>query len=141
MKFGVMLGDVVRSLFRRPVTRQYPFERQEAPDHLRGKLFWNPEQCTGCALCVKDCPADAIELITIDKASKRFVLRYHMDRCTFCGQCVQSCRFKCIQMSDDHWELAAINKEPFTVYYGNEADVDSFVGKLAKADAQEPVAA
>lgn len=141
MKFGMMFGDVVRSLFRRPITRQYPFERQDTPEQLRGKLFYNPSECTGCMLCVKDCPAEAIELITIDKANKRFVMRYHMDRCTYCAQCVQSCRFKCIQMSDDQWELAAINKEPFTVYYGNEADVESFVAKFAKSDAQEPVPA
>jgi len=141
MKFGMMFGDVARSLFRRPITRQYPFERQAAPTQLRGKLTYNPEGCTGCMLCVKDCTADALELITIDKANKRFVMRYHLDRCTYCAQCVQSCRFSCIQMSDDQWELAAINKEPFTVYYGNEADVESFVAKLTKPDAQEPVPA
>ena len=41
---------------------------------LRALLQFNPEKCTGCGVCVKDCPAEALELITLDKASKRFVL-------------------------------------------------------------------
>jgi NAD(P)H-quinone oxidoreductase subunit I len=83
MKLSAMLGDVLRSLFRRPATERYPFERHPTPPRLRGALHWNPDKCTGCCLCVKDCPANAIEIITIDKANKRFVLRYHADRCTY----------------------------------------------------------
>ena len=74
-------------------------------------------------LCVKDCPSDAIELITIDKVAKKFVMRYHADRCTYCAQCVLSCRFKCLEMSSEDWELASANKQPFEVYYGREEDV------------------
>ncbi len=134
MKIGAMLGDVFRSLFRRPATRQYPFERKEAPERLRGKLHWDPEKCTGCLLCVKDCPAQAIEVFMVDKANKRFVLRYHLDRCTYCAQCVVSCRPGALEMSNDEWELAATSKEPFTVTYGDEADVQRLV-ELAQAGA------
>jgi NAD(P)H-quinone oxidoreductase subunit I len=134
MKLGVMWADLVRSLFRRPATEKYPFERRPTPKRLRGALRWNPEKCTGCALCVKDCPADAIELITLDKANKRFVMRYHADRCTFCAQCVQNCRFKCLEMSNEEWELAALNREPFEVYYGEEADVAAFLAQRARPD-------
>jgi NAD(P)H-quinone oxidoreductase subunit I len=136
MKISTILGDMLRSLFRRPATRLFPFERQPTPERLRGKLHWNPEKCNGCCLCVKDCPANAIELITIDKASKRFVLRYHMDRCTFCGQCVQSCRFKCLEMSSEEWELAALNKEPFTIYYGEDDDIRTILEKSAAPEAE-----
>jgi NAD(P)H-quinone oxidoreductase subunit I len=136
MKIGAMLGDVTRSLFRRPFAEKYPFERRQAPERLRGRLYWNPEKCTGCSLCNKDCPANAIELITLDKANKRFVMRYHIDRCTFCAQCVQNCRFKCMEMSSEQWELAALNKEPFTVYYGNDADIEAVLARFAQPDAQ-----
>jgi formate hydrogenlyase subunit 6/NADH:ubiquinone oxidoreductase subunit I len=135
MRFGTMLSDVVRALFRRPVTELYPFERQAAPRRLRGLLQFNSELCTGCALCVKDCPASAIELITVDKASKRFVLRYHVDRCTFCAQCVQSCRYKCLFMSSDQWELAALNTKPFVLNYGREPDVESVMARPARPGA------
>jgi formate hydrogenlyase subunit 6/NADH:ubiquinone oxidoreductase subunit I len=134
MKMGAMLSDVLRSLWRRPVTQRYPFERRAAPARLRGKLHWNPEKCTGCCLCSKECPSKAIELITLDKKSKRFVVRYHVDRCTFCAQCVQNCRFGCLAMSNEEWELAALSKAPFTVYYGDETDVQAVVAGLLSGE-------
>ena len=136
-----MLGDTLRALVKRPITEKYPFERRAAPARLRGQLTWNPEKCTGCALCNKDCPSNAIELITLDKKNKRFVLRYHIDRCTFCAQCVQNCRFECMGMSHDQWELAALSKEPFTVYYGRDEDVDVVLAKLAGDGDRKPAPA
>lgn len=120
---GMMVTDVVSSFFKKPVTQKYPFERKDAPERFRGKLVWDLSKCSGCQLCVKDCPAEALELITIDRASKRFVLRFHADRCTYCAQCVVNCRLKCLELSHDEWELAALNKEPFTVHYGREEDI------------------
>jgi NAD(P)H-quinone oxidoreductase subunit I len=134
-----MLGDVIRSLFTKPVTEQYPFVRTAAPDNFRGKLFWEPEKCTGCQLCVKDCPADALELIVIDKAAKRFVMKYHIDRCTFCDQCVQSCRLKCLNLSNEDWELASLNREPLTVYYGKDEDIESLLERTAQPGAESNV--
>lgn len=129
MRIGSMLSDVLRGFFRKPVTQLYPFEKTSAPEAFRGKLVWDPTKCTGCQLCVKDCPSNALELITIDRAAKRFVLRYNSDRCTYCAQCVVNCRFKCIEMSDQQWELASLTKEPFTIHYGREEDVASFLEK------------
>jgi len=122
MKIG-MFNDLLRSAFRRPVTEQYPVERRPTPEIYRGLLVWTPEGCTGCALCAKDCPAEAIELITIDKAAKRFVFRYHADRCTYCGQCAYSCRFDCIKFQSEEWELAELDPEDFTISYGNPEDI------------------
>lgn len=130
MRFGAMISDVLRSLFKKPVTRQYPFEKTETPERLRGKLYWNPERCTGCMLCCKDCPSNAIELTIIDRASKRFVMRYHADRCTFCAQCVQDCKFKCLGMSDKDWELAALNKDSFEMYFGSDEDIEQFLAQM-----------
>ena len=123
MRIGAMLGDLARSLLRRPATRRYPFERPATPERLRGALRWSPERCTGCGVCVRDCPAGAIELIVLDKARKRFVLRYHVDRCTFCAQCARTCNFGCLELSSDRWELAAADRQSFTTCYGDAADV------------------
>jgi formate hydrogenlyase subunit 6/NADH:ubiquinone oxidoreductase subunit I len=139
MKIGAMLGDVVQSLFKQPVTERYPFEHKPTPERLRGELFFDPTKCVGCQLCIKDCPSDALELITIDKAAKRFVMRYHIDRCTFCAQCVQNCRFACLGMSDKKWELAALKKEAFTVYYGRDEDVQAFLAKESARGMQAPI--
>lgn len=137
MTIGSMLGDIVKSFFSKPDTEKYPFVPSETPEHFRGLLVWDPEKCTGCQLCVKDCPADAIEIITIDKVNKKFVMRYNVDRCTFCAQCVLNCRFNCIQMSEEQWELASTSKEPFEVYYGREEDVKPLLAKAARPGSTE----
>ena len=133
-----MLRDIMKAVFEKPVTETYPFERVETPPTLRGKLVWTPGACTGCALCVKDCPADAIHLITLDKAAKRFVMEYHEDRCIFCGQCVQSCRFDCLTLQNDDWELATATRSGFTVWYGAPEDVAAVVQDSSPPDRESP---
>ncbi len=118
-----MLRDILESMFKKPVTRHYPAEASLPPEGLRGKLHWNGQGCTGCSLCVKDCPAAAIELITVDKAQKRFVMRYHADRCVFCAQCLQNCRFDNFTLEAGEWELAAGDRSGYTVLYGDPEDV------------------
>ena len=124
MKRIGMLTDLARSAFRRPVTEHYPFEKRPTPPEFRGMLHWDPEQCTGCALCAKDCPAEAIEIITVDKAAKRYVLRFHVDRCTFCGQCAYSCRQECLDLGADEYELAQSDRSRFIVTYGRPEDLE-----------------
>lgn len=136
MKLATLFQDTWRSLWRRPVTENYPAVKPETSARFRGQLHYNPVECTGCCLCNKDCPSNAIEMIMLDKKNKRFVLRYDMDRCTFCGQCVQNCRFRCLTMAPEEWELAALGKEPFTVYYGDEEDVACVLERFAAAEDQ-----
>ena len=123
MRIGAMLGDISRSLFRRPVTELYPFERKPAPERLRGRLTFDPARCTGCKICVRDCPAAAIEIVVVDKATKRFVMRFETGRCTYCAQCVVSCNFDAIGMNHEHWELAALSQKPFAVTFGRKEDI------------------
>ena len=47
------------------------------------------ENCTGCTLCVKVCPFDAIRIM-----DKKAVI--NLDKCTLCGSCVPACKFKAI---------------------------------------------
>ena len=122
MKLGLMLGDLIGSLFRRPATVRYPASRT-GPARLRGPVQWNRLKCTGCGVCVMDCPANALQLVTLDKSSKRFVLDYHLERCTFCSQCVQSCRQGALSMSNSDWELATANLAGLVLHYGEPEDV------------------
>lgn len=124
MTFGTMLGDLLRSLFRRPATVRYPLEQRAPPERLRGRLAFDPAACTGCGLCIKDCPAAAIELAVADKQAKRFVMRYHAERCTFCAQCVQSCKHGCLRLESGAWELATADKASLTSDYGDLRTLD-----------------
>lgn len=51
----------------------------------------NPEECTGCGICVDECPATAIEL-------KNEKAKVDEDECTDCGTCVDSCPNSAITM-------------------------------------------
>jgi formate hydrogenlyase subunit 6/NADH:ubiquinone oxidoreductase subunit I len=138
MKIGTMLTDVISAFLSKPITQKYPSQCTLAPEKLRGRLFWEHYRCSGCGLCVKDCPADALEVITIDRANKRFVMVYHLDKCTYCAQCVVNCRFKCLEMSATDWELAGLKKKDFTKYYGDEGDVDVYLAQLGHSNAEPP---
>jgi formate hydrogenlyase subunit 6/NADH:ubiquinone oxidoreductase subunit I len=131
MRIGAMLGDISRSLFKRPVTERYPFERRPTPERLRGQLTFEPSKCTGCKICVRDCPAAAIEIVVVDKVAKRFVMRFQGDRCTYCAQCVVSCNFDAIGMSHEQWELAALSRGPFALTFGRDEDIKTLTGQPA----------
>ncbi|MCK9604419.1 MAG: FAD-binding protein [Candidatus Omnitrophica bacterium] len=47
------------------------------------------EKCTGCTLCVKVCPFDAIRIM-----DKKAVI--NLDKCNLCGACVPACKFKAV---------------------------------------------
>ncbi len=125
MNIATMLRDVLTSLVLPPVTEKYPFERQPVPARLRGMVVFDREECAGCGLCTKDCPSQALELFVLDRKAKRFVMHYRVDRCLFCAQCVNSCPRNGLSMSNERWELAALGKESFDVYYGEDEDVES----------------
>ncbi len=47
------------------------------------------EKCTGCSLCMKVCPFDAIRIM-----DKKALI--DLNKCNLCGACVTSCKFKAI---------------------------------------------
>lgn len=47
------------------------------------------EKCTGCSLCVKACPFDAIRVV-----AKKAVI--DLNKCTLCGACKDACKFKAV---------------------------------------------
>lgn len=122
---GMMLSDILKAFISKPATVKYPKSAGDAPPKMRGKVVYDAESCTGCRLCVRDCPAEAIDIIILDRKAQKFVMHYHVDRCLFCAQCVTSCRFDSITLSDQEWELAETSKTPFDIYYGAPEDVKS----------------
>jgi formate hydrogenlyase subunit 6/NADH:ubiquinone oxidoreductase subunit I len=119
MRIGSMLSDIMRSLVRKPFTQRYPFVVRPAPERTRGRLAWDAGKCTGCMLCVKDCPSDAIRVTVVDRAAKKFTFAYRTDKCIYCGQCVVSCRPGALAMSPELWHLSSGSKDAFSIFYGD----------------------
>jgi hydrogenase-4 component H len=85
-----LLPELMRTLFGGRVTVRFPFAPLELPVYFRGKVVIRPELCAGCGLCVRDCPAFALELAR--ESREQFRLIHYRDRCAYCGQCEDSCR-------------------------------------------------
>ncbi|MFW5714651.1 MAG: 4Fe-4S binding protein [Brevefilum sp.] len=85
-----LLIAVLEAWIRPSGTVEYPYCELHLPDGFRGALTVDPEKCTGCGLCVRDCPANGLELIK--KSRDEFRLIHHPARCAYCGQCEDSCR-------------------------------------------------
>ena len=104
---GKMIEFVLRSLFKKPATINYPFEKMKMPEHFRGKIKFIPEKCIGCLMCVKDCPSNAIKINKI--GDKKFEMELDLGKCIYCGQCADSCPKKAIEITPE-FELATAEK-------------------------------
>jgi formate hydrogenlyase subunit 6/NADH:ubiquinone oxidoreductase subunit I len=91
MKIAVFFPELIRSLFKKTATVDYPFKKLEVPKDFRGTPFLHPEMCIVCRACERDCPAEAIEITSVNEAEKKFSLVIHNDRCIHCAQCLDSC--------------------------------------------------
>ncbi len=77
-----------------------PFDPAEVVDN----------KCTGCSLCDKDCPYEAIEMVPAP-AGSRFKLRATVlpYRCSGCGLCVGACAFDAIDLPEQQ-DVEVTNK-------------------------------
>lgn len=117
-RIGSMTGDILASFFKKVFTEKYPFTPKTVTERARGEVAWDEAKCNGCRLCVKDCPAEAINVTVVDRVAKKYAFEYHRDRCIYCGQCVVSCKPGALSMPSDHWHLASASRESFLVTAG-----------------------
>ena len=124
----------IRTALRRPVTAQYPdpSKRQPIADLFMGfpALTWDNDvqepYCTGCMVCVRDCPTQCMSAIMSDnpqhaegRSRRRKIVEafeINLGRCILCGICVDVCNFDAIEMSHEH-ELSKYERN------GNRVDL------------------
>jgi formate hydrogenlyase subunit 6/NADH:ubiquinone oxidoreductase subunit I len=111
MRIAAFLPEIIRHLFKKPATVDYPFKKLEPPPDFRGTPFLRPELCIVCRACARDCPAEAIDILTVNEAEKKFKMIIHNDRCIHCAQCVDSCPTTPKAMEMDHlFEISALSR-------------------------------
>ncbi|MFX0212339.1 MAG: 4Fe-4S binding protein [Candidatus Hodarchaeota archaeon] len=101
-----MVNNLLKHLFKRPATVKYPFEKKSLDKGYRGSPVWDMKKCTGCELCYKVCPSQAIEMFG---RGLEATFKHYLDRCLFCGQCEESCPVNAITMTEKY-ELACYNR-------------------------------
>ena len=141
---SITLFEVLKQLFRKPATNEFP--EKHAPDNMhaklplilegkitlpvnidektgkyhkrfRGKIEYDRTACIGCKMCIKVCPAEAIEYVEPTeeelkawekkkaagevKGKVKGKVKFYMTRCTFCAFCTDACPKGCIRMGND----------------------------------------
>jgi NADH-quinone oxidoreductase subunit I len=119
-------GLTFRTMFRPPVTYQYPERPKPVAPRWHGRHVLNRhpdglEKCVGCELCAWACPADAIYVEGADNTpearyspGERFGINYQINylRCIFCGLCIEACPTRALTMSNDY-HMTFDNREDY----------------------------
>lgn len=117
-------GVTFTTMFRPPVTEQYPFVKEPTEPRFHGRHQLNRwpdglEKCVGCELCAWACPADAILVEGADNTEEeryspgeRYGAVYQINyaRCILCGLCIEACPTRALTMTNEY-ELADSSRE------------------------------
>jgi len=62
-----------------------------------GKLELDGSQCTGCGLCARDCPTEALTA-SLSEEADTYQLLFRHELCVACGRCIDVCPEKCLRL-------------------------------------------
>lgn len=114
--FGFLkgLGITLRTFMSKPVTVQYPHEKEVHAERSRGVIALKEENCTVCMLCARECPVWCIFIEgykdqgpprreggkpRMTQKLDRFDIDYSL--CMYCGICVDVCPFDALFWSPE----------------------------------------
>ena len=84
---GFKLGKMtLRSLFGKPATVRYPYEKRELYPAMRGHIVNDIDACILCGMCARVCPADAL---VVDRKAGDWTINPY--KCVQCANCVREC--------------------------------------------------
>ncbi len=100
---------VLRHLFRRPVTEEYPEYKRPLPERSRARIILTrdpdgDERCVACYLCSGVCPVSCISMQAAEREDGRRWARWfriNFARCIYCGLCEEACPTLAIQLTPD----------------------------------------
>lgn len=125
---------VLRHLFRRAVTEEYPEYKRPLPERSRARIILTrdpdgDERCVSCFLCAAVCPVSCISMEGAQREDgRRWApwFRINFARCIYCGLCEEACPTLAIQLTpffefseDDILKLVA-EKEDLLVDHGGK---------------------
>ncbi len=92
-------GTILKNLFSKPVTKNYPAEPAVYPERSRGHIENDFDQCILCGLCMRNCPTGAI---VVEKNEGNW--RINRFDCIQCGYCTLKCPKKCLSILPGYQE-------------------------------------
>jgi len=161
---GLVKGfiTVLKHLFRKPVTEEYPEYKRPLPERSRARIILSRdpdggERCVACYLCSAVCPVSCISMQAAEhEDGRRWAtwFRINFARCIYCGLCEEACPTLAIQLTPDfetcQYDILTLvaEKEDLLVDHGGKnleynfyrfAGVDVLGGKGTHAGEKRPV--
>ena len=101
----------------RPVTIEYPEQRETLPSNSRSRLFNDADDCISCLQCANVCPVDCIYITATRREKEAPPLKtsggmpikldlkqFTIDTalCCYCGLCTEACPTECLTHTTDY---------------------------------------
>jgi formate hydrogenlyase subunit 6 len=110
--------------------------RPKVTQRFRGLVQFDPELCTGCAICKFRCTSRAI---AYQAGKGEFTWGYDPGQCTFCGRCVEGCTEHALK--EGHTEHALSQESACPPIYLQQGELKKIYTVKRRTPAPKPAVA